>query len=271
LLWAAAQGGNTHDCAALIEIGADINWKNQDGETALIAACKRGHVETIGLLLAHGADANLTGKDSFAPIHITARRGDANSLDLLLDANTNTLVKTRNGQTALDIAKEKGHETIYSRIMRQRSSLNRNPSSSNPLPTPVRTGNTETVNTPAAARPDLPAVLLPPNRTVQSSSSRRASPADAKDAKEIDKVVTTPNSSGRNMSEKKNSQTAKDEVNVQSGKNSYTIMGQSSNAGEDQSIALKKLLDAEKVAKNILEAKVGSLIYESHNRIFISS
>ena len=58
-------------------------------------------------LQAHGADANMVGEDSFGPIHICSRRGDSKSLDILLDANTSINLKTRDGQTALDIAKAK--------------------------------------------------------------------------------------------------------------------------------------------------------------------
>ncbi len=76
-LWAAAQGGNSQDCESLIDIGADINWKNADGDTPLLAACRRGHVETIALLLAKGANSNVVGADSMSPLHICARRGDS--------------------------------------------------------------------------------------------------------------------------------------------------------------------------------------------------
>jgi ankyrin repeat protein len=57
------------------------------------------------------------------PLHICARRGDRATLDLLLAANTLTTIKTKDGLTALDIAKSKGFEDIYARLMRQRSSI----------------------------------------------------------------------------------------------------------------------------------------------------
>ncbi|KAJ1403711.1 ankyrin repeat-containing domain protein, partial [Ochromonadaceae sp. CCMP2298] len=111
-LWAAAQGGNTQDCESLIEIGADVNWRNHDGDTPLLAACRRGHTETIALLLAHGADSNTTGADWLAPLHICTKRGDAASVDALLNASTSTTLRTKEGQTALDIARAKGYESI---------------------------------------------------------------------------------------------------------------------------------------------------------------
>ena len=52
------------DCDSLLEIGAQVNWKNAEGDTPLHAACRRGHDKTISTLLIHGADVNITGSDS---------------------------------------------------------------------------------------------------------------------------------------------------------------------------------------------------------------
>jgi ankyrin repeat protein len=115
-LWAAAQGGNTEDCESLLGIGADINWKHQDGDTALLAACRRGHTHTVESLVAHGADINLTGADSLSPLHICCLRGDFPTLNILLNANPNLSLKTKDGKTAMQLAEAKGHENICSRL-----------------------------------------------------------------------------------------------------------------------------------------------------------
>jgi hypothetical protein len=124
-LLVAAQGGNTQDCESLIEFGADVNWKNPDGDTPLLAATRRGHTDTMALLLAHGADSNVCGADSFTPLHIATRRGDASSVELLLNANTDRSARTRDGQTAVDIARAKGYENIYARLMEKRTGITR--------------------------------------------------------------------------------------------------------------------------------------------------
>ncbi len=41
-LVAAAQGGSSQDCESLLEMGANINWKGQEGDTPILAACRRG-------------------------------------------------------------------------------------------------------------------------------------------------------------------------------------------------------------------------------------
>lgn len=82
--------------------------------------------------MAHGADANLAGRDSLTPLHICTRRGDVEGVNALLDACISTAAKTADGLTALDIAKNKGYESIYARLMESRiSGLRRLPSSSN--------------------------------------------------------------------------------------------------------------------------------------------
>lgn len=129
----------------------DVNWKNSGGDTPLLAACRRGHSDTVSILIVHGADTNIiSSKDGMAPLHICTRRGDNVSLDLLLAANTNTTLKSRDGHTALDIAKTKGYEDVYSRLMRQRRSistiqLQRKPNSVNHLGLPSGNGGNRSI------------------------------------------------------------------------------------------------------------------------------
>lgn len=65
--------------------------------------------------------------DSLAPLHIATRRGDAESVNTLLNANTSTTIRTKDGQTALDIARAKGYESIYARLMEKRNGVTRQP------------------------------------------------------------------------------------------------------------------------------------------------
>jgi tetratricopeptide (TPR) repeat protein len=56
-LWYAALNGHTETVQALLAKGADVNAKDNDGVTALMAAVKGGHTETIELLKQHTAMA----------------------------------------------------------------------------------------------------------------------------------------------------------------------------------------------------------------------
>ena len=122
-LFAAAQGGNSEDVQSLLEIGADIDWRGQGGDTSLLAACRRGHCDTMALLTVHGANVNVVGSDGMSCIHIAARRGDIASLNVLLEADCNIALKDKDGKTALDIAKAKGHEEIAARLVQYRRGM----------------------------------------------------------------------------------------------------------------------------------------------------
>ena len=115
-LFAAAQGGNAADVQSLLEIGADIDWKGQGGDTPLLAACRRGHCETMALLAEHGSDVNSVGSDGMTCLHIAARRGDIASVNVLLEGSASLHMKDRDGKTALEVAKAKGHDDICKRL-----------------------------------------------------------------------------------------------------------------------------------------------------------
>ena len=65
----SALSGQTEATKLLIEKGADINARNQDGTTALHGAAFLGRVETAKLLIEKGADINARGNDGSLPIN----------------------------------------------------------------------------------------------------------------------------------------------------------------------------------------------------------
>jgi hypothetical protein len=71
---------HTDSVKALLEHGADVNTRNNDGCTALILAASSGEIEIVRALLSKGAD-------------VSARL-------------------TQTGKTALMLAKEKGYSEI---------------------------------------------------------------------------------------------------------------------------------------------------------------
>ena len=88
----ATYDGNTESAKFLIEHGADIEAKLNDGETTpLLRAVREEHVETARLLLAKGANKNATWR-GLTPVHLAMigdrlsnRRSDKEMVTLLIE------------------------------------------------------------------------------------------------------------------------------------------------------------------------------------------
>ncbi|MGL6077052.1 MAG: ankyrin repeat domain-containing protein [Fimbriiglobus sp.] len=61
--------GNHHEVARLVEGGADINARCDEGASVLFAASLSGDVEMVRLLLDLGADPNLVAEEPAASIY----------------------------------------------------------------------------------------------------------------------------------------------------------------------------------------------------------
>lgn len=74
LLHDAARSGNTRDARYIVQIcGADLNAKDENGDTALHLAAEEGHAETVRALVALGAVADgRAGECGWTPLHLAA-------------------------------------------------------------------------------------------------------------------------------------------------------------------------------------------------------
>ena len=77
------KAGKTDLAIKKIENGADVNAKDNDGDTPLIWASCEGHTEIVKLLLAHGADVNTKDNDGGTPLYYASSRGYIEVVNLL--------------------------------------------------------------------------------------------------------------------------------------------------------------------------------------------
>jgi ankyrin repeat protein len=68
-LYLAARENNVPEVSRLLSVGADVNAKNNYGETPLHWACGRGHVQVVIELREHGADIEAKDYEDWTPLH----------------------------------------------------------------------------------------------------------------------------------------------------------------------------------------------------------
>lgn len=105
----AAWRGDLGEVRRLIEGGADVNWRDSIGETALFGAAAWGHVEVVRFLLGAGADCNIAEASiGYTPLHWAASHGNLETLKLLVGAGADPTVADQHGRLAADVARKYG-------------------------------------------------------------------------------------------------------------------------------------------------------------------
>lgn len=103
----ASERGNTEQVRELLDAGADVDIKDNDGWTALMWSAYQGHSDTARLLLDAGADVDIQDNNGWTALIYAAALGYADTVKLLLDAGADIDIQNNSGWTALDILKRK--------------------------------------------------------------------------------------------------------------------------------------------------------------------
>jgi quinoprotein dehydrogenase-associated probable ABC transporter substrate-binding protein len=101
----AVQKGHAISVVALVDSGANPDFKVGEGYTALMIAAKKGELTSAQALLQYGADVNATNKGGVTALMIAAANNKSNLVSLLLKSGAKTDKKDGMGETAMDIAK----------------------------------------------------------------------------------------------------------------------------------------------------------------------
>ena len=100
----AARSGRYEMCKLLIEKGADVNAKSNDGSTPLHWAAIKGQPRICKLLLDNGADVNATETDGETPLHFAAYCSNLETVKILVHAGANIEAKQDDGSTPITMA-----------------------------------------------------------------------------------------------------------------------------------------------------------------------
>ncbi len=109
LMIAAAAHGNTSLLDKLLDREHDVNWQNEQGQTALAAAASQGQESTLKLLLEAGANTQWQDQYGRTPLMQAAANGQVGTLALLNRAGGNVNQQNQQGHTALILAAANGH------------------------------------------------------------------------------------------------------------------------------------------------------------------
>ncbi|HYA87080.1 MAG TPA: ankyrin repeat domain-containing protein [Nitrospirota bacterium] len=112
LLLEAIQNGDLEAVKKLIEEGVNVNLI-REGVTPLMLASSKGHTEIAGIILQAGANINEKSDDGWTALHKAVfDQGKTAIVDLLMQSGIDVEAKNISGKTALNLAEEKGHREI---------------------------------------------------------------------------------------------------------------------------------------------------------------
>ena len=96
----------------LINAGAKINLRDHDGDTALISAAEVDNVEALKVLLDAGAKVNETNNDGQTALIVAAQNNLVHNVRALILAGANVNARDKEGKSALMYALDEDHKAV---------------------------------------------------------------------------------------------------------------------------------------------------------------
>ncbi|MCW7460208.1 ankyrin repeat domain-containing protein [Leptospira bandrabouensis] len=112
LFW-AVQGGSIDFVKSIVKAGADLEARNEFGQTPLILAVLVKNEMMVQELISLGSDINCADSlEGQTPLILAARDGSLEIVKILLKNKANPNLKNKKGQSALSLALDSGHKEI---------------------------------------------------------------------------------------------------------------------------------------------------------------
>ncbi|MCJ1307667.1 hypothetical protein MMC25_001315 [Agyrium rufum] len=118
----AAEVGNGKTVQNLLNVGANVDWKDSAGSTAITWAISEGHEETVRILLDNGADINVKDEFGNPPLHwAISQKGIA---ELLISLGADVDRQNDDGQTVLLWSAQAGHVNVLRLLLKNGANPN---------------------------------------------------------------------------------------------------------------------------------------------------
>lgn len=118
-LMLATKSGKIDTAKLLIEKGSNLEAKNNVGETALVAACTAGNVDIAQLLVEKGAATDARDDGGATPLMYAGLGGNVGIVDLLLAKGANINAADDKGETPLMYAASAGSVDAVNLMLRK--------------------------------------------------------------------------------------------------------------------------------------------------------
>ncbi|KAL8691052.1 MAG: hypothetical protein Q9218_003636 [Villophora microphyllina] len=112
-LQVATAAENVNVMKFLLDHSALIDAQSNNGTTALYTAAQMGHVSAMQILLSHGANTMIADIRGFTPLHTVVKGNDLQMVQMLLGAGAHVDVPANDGRTPLDMAFEYGPKATH--------------------------------------------------------------------------------------------------------------------------------------------------------------
>lgn len=113
----AAFLGDLPAVETLLDVGADLDARDEHGYTPLIWAAQYGHDPVVAALLAHGAKVDATDLNGYTALIWAAQQGQAKVVARLLVSGADLAPREKHGYAALDWAARMGHLQVVKLLL----------------------------------------------------------------------------------------------------------------------------------------------------------
>ncbi|HEX3046976.1 MAG TPA: ankyrin repeat domain-containing protein [Bacillota bacterium] len=145
-IWAVT-GNYLNEAASAMQEGADVNARNNQGDSALAIAANLGYTEIVKLLIRNGAKVNAQDEAGQTALFYAAGAGYSEIVQLFIEHQTDVNAKNKEGETSLHWAAQAGNPDIVRLLIEHGADLEAKTLKDNitPLMYAINFGHYETV------------------------------------------------------------------------------------------------------------------------------